>query len=317
MRSVICAALVAMAMGCDDDSSEAGGHEHAHETDHVAAGCAHFEFGPFIEVATAGEAETIRKPHHRYDITLESGEGALVYHPEAAATYLLMLTSDLPLVIADAEGNIVEALSVERSPHSCEAAAVVHEVALEAKAYTLTLGPSDEAMVGLVVHLPIDGHAHDSDGGHEGHGSDGGHEGHDSDGGHETDGGHGHEADGGHGHEEDGGHGHEEDGGHGHEADGGHEVPDVGGDHPEDSVEHCECLLINCHDPFHELYGVDDAEAIAACLVATNPLPRAGAPAETGDSVECRQHHCEAALEMMGDAELCAAALGTNAVCAD
>lgn len=43
------------------------------------------------------------------------------------------------------------------------------------------------------------------------------------------------------------------------------------------------------------------------CLAAADALPSAGEPAMSGDSLECRLYHCQAAS---GDPALCDAAIG-------
>lgn len=110
---------------------------------------------------------------------------------------------------------------------------------------------------------------------------------------HDHDHGHNHE------HEHDGGANHHHgDMGHQH-GDGGHGEVDLAGIDFGDVVitpaaeDYCECMLITCHDPFHETYGADDAEAIAACQAEASSWPVAGSEQMTGDSIECRQFHCE------------------------
>ena len=106
-------------------------------------------------------------------------------------------------------------------------------------------------------------------------------------------------------------HGHD-DMGHGHEGDTDHHQVDLGGvDLGEVTItpaaeEYCECLLITCHDPFHDKYGADDAEAIAACQREAAGFPVAGTEQMSGDSIECRQYHCDNAT---GDST-CENALG-------
>jgi len=42
-----------------------------------------------------------------------------------------------------------------------------------------------------------------------------------------------------------------------------------------------------------ETYGPDDAEAIAACQAEASSWPVAGSEQMSGDSIECRQYHCD------------------------
>jgi len=71
--------------------------------------------------------------------------------------------------------------------------------------------------------------------------------------------------------------------------------------------EYCNCLLVNCHDDFHERYGEGDVVALPACYEAAAAIPMVGMEAMSGDSLECRMHFCN---EAAGDASACAAALG-------
>ena len=85
----------------------------------------------------------------------------------------------------------------------------------------------------------------------------------------------------------------------------GVDIKDASGD-PALARSWCECLLVNCHDEFHETFGPDDAMAIAACTAEGTEAPVSGSPQTTGNSIECRQHHCDAAP----DDSTCADALG-------
>jgi len=97
-------------------------------------------------------------------------------------------------------------------------------------------------------------------------------------------------------HDEDGGH-HEDDQHH----DGGHDVgaPDVAPDTTlsEAAFAYCDCMLVNCHDPFHDTWGEDDAESRTACAEEASALPVAGSPQTSGNSIECRQHVCEGVVD--------------------
>jgi hypothetical protein len=101
--------------------------------------------------------------------------------------------------------------------------------------------------------------------------------------------------------------------GDGGSTDGGHEdlagvdLGDTGA--RDDTKAHCACLLEHCHDLFHEIWGVDDGEAFAACNAETGALPVLGEAAESGDSFECRQGYCVKAME---DESHCEAAVGRS-----
>lgn len=91
----------------------------------------------------------------------------------------------------------------------------------------------------------------------------------------------------------------------GHDEDAGHDAAVDGAG--SESAALCNCLLINCHDPFHAQYGVADDVAIAACVMDADGLPHAEMPVTSGNFIECRAAACEAAV--MDDTR-CAAALG-------
>ena len=71
---------------------------------------------------------------------------------------------------------------------------------------------------------------------------------------------------------------------------------------------YCSCMLINCHEPFHDRWGETDMEALANCTAEAEALPRAGSSVDTGNSLECRAVHCDRAAA--NAATECPAALG-------
>jgi hypothetical protein len=86
------------------------------------------------------------------------------------------------------------------------------------------------------------------------------------------------------------------------------EEPSGGDDHDHD-LDHafCDCMLVHCHDDFHEQWGESDLEATLNCRDEAAKLPRAGEPTLEGNVIECRLGHCEAAES---EPEQCEAALG-------
>ena len=149
-------------LGCDDGTAESG-----HAAADVEAGCAHFEFGPFVEV-NAGVDDNLPelpRPHTRYNIRLANEEGAVLFTPPAAQRYILLLGTDVPLAIADASGATIEPAVVEKAPISaCAAAAAAYHVDLGLETFSFTL-PSGGTTIALVVHQPM---VHATDGGHGG-----------------------------------------------------------------------------------------------------------------------------------------------------
>lgn len=118
-------------------------------------------------------------------------------------------------------------------------------------------------------------------------------------------------------HDQDAGEHHHEDAGHHdaeHSHDGGHESDadasiDVG---PDVTItpaarDYCECMLVNCHEPFHDRWGEADPVAIANCEVEASQLPATGAEEMSGNHLQCRQYHCTQAAN---GAETCPSALG-------
>lgn len=71
---------------------------------------------------------------------------------------------------------------------------------------------------------------------------------------------------------------------------------------------YCNCMLVECHDAFHEEFGVSDVEALENCQAAGEALPMTGMAGTTsGNSLECRQSFCDGAGS---DEAACASALG-------
>ena len=70
---------------------------------------------------------------------------------------------------------------------------------------------------------------------------------------------------------------------------------------------YCECMIVNCHDPFHDVYGEDDLTATMACREDAATWPQYGESIDQGDFIECRIEACVAAAE---DPSSCDAALG-------
>jgi hypothetical protein len=57
-------------------------------------------------------------------------------------------------------------------------------------------------------------------------------------------------------------------------------------------TDYCNCMLENCHDQYHELWGEDHQGGEAMCKAAAEAVPSVGKPAMSGDSLECRLHFC-------------------------
>jgi len=104
-------------------------------------------------------------------------------------------------------------------------------------------------------------------------------------------------------------HEHDDDTGHEHDDETGleHDDETESGSEADLGVTYCSCMLVNCHDPWHEVFGEDDLEATMACVDLVESLPRAGEDLDAGNFAECRIHFCELAAD---DPTVCPAALG-------
>lgn len=103
---------------------------------------------------------------------------------------------------------------------------------------------------------------------------------------------------------------HDHGGTHGADTHGGHDhTIDTDGSDP--AVAYCMCVFVNCHEQYHAKWGEDEMVSEQACLAEAGALPSNGAPIETGNFIECREHFCELA---QADSTQCDAALG-NTVC--
>ena len=72
-------------------------------------------------------------------------------------------------------------------------------------------------------------------------------------------------------------------------------------------TDYCNCMLENCHDQYHELWGEDHQGGEAMCKAAAEAVPSIGMPAMSGDSLECRLHFCTIGHD---EPAACASALG-------
>lgn len=84
-----------------------------------------------------------------------------------------------------------------------------------------------------------------------------------------------------------------------------HTGSSTGGESPIDA--YCDCMLLYCHDQYHGTWGEEHPASEDNCRADAGMLPSADAPAMSGNSLECRLYHCEAAID---DPTLCDAAIG-------
>jgi hypothetical protein len=84
---------------------------------------------------------------------------------------------------------------------------------------------------------------------------------------------------------------------------------------PESPVfAYCNCMLLSCHDEFHDRWGEGDDEAIAGCRTEALTVPVAGSDVSRGDFIECRLAQCSMATV---SEDACAAAVGRTVCTAD
>ncbi len=116
----------------------------------------------------------------------------------------------------------------------------------------------------------------------------------------------------GHEHASETGHEHTGETGHEHTSETGHAhtTGATTGEPGSPSAAYCECMLVHCHDQYHGTWGEDHETSVAMCEAEAAGLPSVGEPAMTGDSLECRIHHCELART---DPAACASAIGGGA----
>lgn len=78
----------------------------------------------------------------------------------------------------------------------------------------------------------------------------------------------------------------------------------------ENVVSYCDCMLNDCHDDYHRVWGEDHISAEESCRAEAASYAENGAPTDSGDFIECRLAACGRGAE---DPSACAAALGSGA----
>ncbi len=60
--------------------------------------------------------------------------------------------------------------------------------------------------------------------------------------------------------------------------------------------QYCGCMLLSCHDQYHQKFGPESDEVAAreACLAEAGALPVNGSDVDSGNFIECRLHFCTA-----------------------
>lgn len=123
-----------------------------------AEGCEHLKEGPPAAVtATAGTAgaPAIKADHQRYDAALvdvTGGKGGHVSYASAeAAHYVFFLDADVPVKFLDSSSNEVVPEESATSSAGCAEIKGRHAVPLGVGTYFLSLGPTSQTSVGIVV----------------------------------------------------------------------------------------------------------------------------------------------------------------------
>ncbi|HKP60363.1 MAG TPA: hypothetical protein VJV78_26740 [Polyangiales bacterium] len=84
-------------------------------------------------------------------------------------------------------------------------------------------------------------------------------------------------------------------------------TPITGGGSNSSIYDYCNCMLFNCHDLSHAVWGESDEALLAGCRSSAIDLPVHGMPIMTGNFLECRAAHCEQGRQ---DPDACSAAMG-------
>jgi hypothetical protein len=144
-------------------TSACGEDEVAEENPDVE-GCEHLEEGPAtaITASTGASAPAVDDDHRRYDVTLvdvAGGKGGSVtFASSEAGDFVLFLGENVPVVVEDAAGSVVEFESSSAGSATCSAIKARHQLELGVGTYSLRFGPSSVGAVSLVLEPAA--HAH-------------------------------------------------------------------------------------------------------------------------------------------------------------
>ena len=120
--------------------------------------CEHLQEGPASAITasanTAG-APAVSNDHRRYDISLIDGTGgkggSVSFAVTRANDYTLFLTGEVPVNLRDANGQRIEVTASGTGSSDCSEVKRRHLFALEVGTYSITLGPTTESSVSLVI----------------------------------------------------------------------------------------------------------------------------------------------------------------------
>lgn len=171
--STTCALALSLAMfvGCgEEDNHDNHDHGENHEDgeEHV---CVHFEGSDQVAIAGAaaadGTLEETFQEHSRIEVTLpgDADTGYVKWTPEEAGDFVFWLGSDVTFEVLDGT-TALTAEEMGGAAMGCEEKAVKHiKFDVEAKTYTIKIGPaaSTGATVAFVAEHAGEGHDHEGE----------------------------------------------------------------------------------------------------------------------------------------------------------
>jgi hypothetical protein len=158
MKKLLSACLLSSALlaGCGGEKNEAD-----------VEGCEHLQEGPSAAVtatAAASGAPAVSNDHKRYDISLPTGSGGNVgsvsFAAAEASDYVFFLGSNVTLKVTSASGETVTFEESATSSTECTQVKGRYVAPLQVGTYTLTLGPTSESSVSLVIEETAHAHEH-------------------------------------------------------------------------------------------------------------------------------------------------------------
>lgn len=151
-------ALLATACGDDEEEEESADVE----------GCEHLQEGPAVALTatTTGTPPAVGNDHRRYDVTLVDGTGgktgSVSFAAAEATDYVFFTNVDVPLVIRNSSGTVVDVEEHTTSSAECADIKGRFVVPLTVGTHTLTFGPTSTATVSLVIEESShEGHDHE------------------------------------------------------------------------------------------------------------------------------------------------------------
>jgi hypothetical protein len=120
-------------------------------------GCEHLKEGPATAVTAlaSGEGPLVADDHHRYDVSLVAitgGNGGRVrFASDEQGDFIIFLNQGVPLKVLDSSGAEVAIEASATSSTACTDIRGRHVVPLGVGTYTLSLGPTTQTSVGIVI----------------------------------------------------------------------------------------------------------------------------------------------------------------------